>query len=78
MFKFQVIQTEKWDSSDQFCFRPKKIFVSSTILQIVDLIEFQFIQNEKWNRLDQFCSRTKKKFLFVLLFYTKMTSLLGV
>ena len=64
MFKFQVIQTEKRDGSDHLCFRSeKKLFVCSTILHIVDLIEFQFIQTEKWNRSDQYCFRTKNTLL---------------
>ena len=38
IFKFQVIQSEKRNSSDQFCFRTEKLlFVCSTILHIVDL-----------------------------------------
>ena len=37
MFKFKDIQTEKRNSSDQFCFRPKKTFVCSTILHIADI-----------------------------------------
>ena len=38
MFKFQVIQAEKRNCSDQFCIRPKKeLLVFSTILHKVDL-----------------------------------------
>ena len=74
MFKFQVIQTKKQDSLDQFCFKPKFFFVFSTILHIADLdarcLSFKSFKLKNGIVQTSFVSDIKNKFLFVLLFYT--------